>query len=134
MSKENPYNRLLNPNDEKLKRQFEALCRIQCTQEEIAGVFEVSVSTLKRWIKDVYNCNFEQVFKIYGSAGKASLRRMQMKQAEKSPAVAIFLGKQYLGQKDVVETRNIHQQGDDPLSKAMKKMIEPDDEEDDADD
>lgn len=35
-----------------------------------------------------------------------SLRRMQWKLAEKNNSMAIFLGKQYLGQKDVVESQN----------------------------
>ena len=36
--------------------------------------------------------------------GKISLRRAQFRLAEKSAAMAIFLGKNYLGQRDAVET------------------------------
>ena len=35
-----------------------------------------------------------------------SLRRMQYKLAEKNTAMAIFLGKQYLGQKDNIEVEH----------------------------
>lgn len=119
----NPYN-LLMPDTEENKKMFENLMKIQCTQEEIAGVFEVSVDTLKRWIKRNYDGNnFAYLYKIYGASGRASLRRYQMKQAEKVPIMAIWLGKQYLGQKDVIEQHNINHEGDDPLTKAIKGSI-----------
>ena len=35
--------------------------------------------------------------------GKRSLRRIQFKLAEKNPTMAIWLGKQYLGQRDNIE-------------------------------
>ena len=35
-----------------------------------------------------------------------SLRRIQYKLAEKNTSMAIFLGKQYLGQRDNVEVKN----------------------------
>jgi hypothetical protein len=38
--------------------------------------------------------------------GQKKLRRLQWKQAEHNPTMAIFLGKQYLGQADKVETKN----------------------------
>lgn len=41
------------------------------------------------------------MFKKYSAGGKRSLRRWQMQTAEKgNVAMLIFLGKQYLGQKD----------------------------------
>lgn len=41
------------------------------------------------------------MFKKYSAGGKRSLRRWQMQAAEKgNTAILIFLGKQYLGQKD----------------------------------
>ena len=33
------------------KDQFEKLCGIQCTEEEISGWFKCSVDTLNRWCK-----------------------------------------------------------------------------------
>ena len=36
------------------KRQFETLCGMQCTEEEICSVFEVSKDTLLRWCKNTY--------------------------------------------------------------------------------
>lgn len=85
------------------KTQFEKLCSIMCTEEEIAGFFSCSVDTIERFCKREYGSSFAELFKTFGSYGKISLRRSQFKLAEKSPAMAIFLGKNYLGQKDVIE-------------------------------
>ena len=85
------------------KNIFEKLCAIQCTKEEICSVLDISQSTLLRWCKTTYKECFETIYKKKSEIGKSSLRRMQFKLAEKYPAMAIFLGKQYLGQRDVVE-------------------------------
>lgn len=88
------------PKKEIDKKIFENLCAIFCTEEEIAGIFECSVDTIERWCKREYKCTFADIYKKKTGKGKASLRRTQFKLAEKSPAMAIFLGKNYLGQKD----------------------------------
>lgn len=85
------------------KRNFEKLCGLQCSLEEIAGFFECSADTLERWCKREYKETFAETLKKYSSHGKISLRRNQFKLAEKSAAMSIFLGKQYLGQKDNLE-------------------------------
>lgn len=82
------------------KKVFESLCSVQCTGVEIADHFGVSHDTLGRWCKQTYKMTFEEVFAQKRSTGKISLRRMQFRQAEKNPTMAIWLGKQYLGQKD----------------------------------
>lgn len=85
------------------KEKFEGLCGLQCTEEEIADFFNCSVDTIERWCKRTYHDTFKEVFAIKRNRGRASLRRMQFKLAEKNPAMAIFLGKNYLGQSDKVE-------------------------------
>lgn len=75
----------------------EKLAHIQCTKEEIANFLGCSISTLDR------DANFEVYYKKGLDGGKMSLRRMQFKLAEKNSAMAIFLGKQYLGQRDTPE-------------------------------
>lgn len=71
----------------------EKLAAMQCTQEEIAQFFDVSVRTLQR------NPDFCHAFKKGIDTGKMSLRRLQWKAAEKGNTTAlIWLGKQYLGQ------------------------------------
>lgn len=74
------------------------LASIMCTQEEIASFLGCDVRTLQR------DDRFVTIYKEGRENGKMSLRRMQFKLAEKSYAMAIFLGKQYLGQKDIIET------------------------------
>lgn len=78
----------------------EKLANIQCTQEEIASFLDISVRTLQR------DEEFCRIYKKGQENGKMSLRRMQYKLAEKNTAMAIFLGKQYLGQKDNVEVQS----------------------------
>lgn len=77
----------------------EKLANIQCTQEEIASFLEISVRTLQR------DEEFCRIYKKGQENGKMSLRRMQYKLAEKNTSMAIFLGKQYLGQRDNVEVK-----------------------------
>lgn len=93
------------PKKEIDKKIFENLCGLQCTLEEIAGVFDCSVDTIERWCKREYGETFAETYKKHSAKGKMSLRRIQFKLAEKSAAMAIFLGKNYLGQKDnIIET------------------------------
>ena len=93
------------PKKEIDKKIFENLCGLQCTLEEIAGVFDCSVDTIERWCKREYGETFAETYKKHSAKGKMSLRRTQFKLAEKSAAMAIFLGKNYLGQKDnIIET------------------------------
>ena len=81
----------------------EKLASIQCTQEEIANFLDISVRTLQR------DDEFCRIYKKGMDNGKMSLRRTQFKLAEKNTSMAIFLGKQYLGQRDVIETDNTHE-------------------------
>ena len=75
----------------------ESLSSIFCTEEEIATILEVSVRTLQR------DDEFCRVFKKGRETAKMSLRRKQYDLAGKNPSMAIFLGKQYLGQRDIVD-------------------------------
>lgn len=85
---------------------FESLCAIQCTKEEICAVLDVSEKTLNSWCNNTYKENFSLVFSKKREYGKSSLRRTQWKLAEKNPTMAIFLGKQYLKQKDNIEVES----------------------------
>lgn len=72
---------------------IEKLSHIQCTQEEIADVLDVSTKTLQR------DREFSRIYKKGMQSGKVSIRRLQWKSAEKGNVpMLIFLGKQYLGQ------------------------------------
>lgn len=83
--------------------KLQKLCFIHCTGEEIAGIFEIDYDTLNRNIQYKYGFGFADYFKRYSAGGKASLRRRQFQMAESNPTMAIWLGKQYLGQTDKAE-------------------------------
>lgn len=94
------------PKKEINQKQFESLCAIQCTEEEICAVLDVSDKTLARWCRDTYKMKFSEVFREKRAGGKASLRKSQWALAQTNPTMAIWLGKQYLGQKDKQEEEN----------------------------
>lgn len=79
---------------------FEQLCHIQCTQSEIASFFKIHTDTVNTRVEKQYGEPYSVIYKRYSDGGKMSLRRMQLKLAQKNAAMAIWLGKQYLGQKD----------------------------------
>lgn len=78
------------------------LGQIQCTYSECA----VILSTDQRTLTDdflAHRKDFVNAYKKGAENGKMSLRRTQFTLAKKSPAMAIWLGKQYLGQRDNTE-------------------------------
>lgn len=85
------------------KTEFEKLCGLQCTKQEVCCWFDVTDKTLERWCKEVYKRGFSEVFAQKREIGKISLRRSQFQLAKKSASMAIFLGKNWLGQKDSIE-------------------------------
>lgn len=91
------------PRKEIDPKEFEKLCGLQCTEEEIASWFDCTVDTIENWCKREYGRNFSEVFAEKRSYGKISLRRTQWQLAEKNASMAIFLGKNYLGQRDAVD-------------------------------
>lgn len=90
--------------DKIIKDTFEKLCGMWCTLVEIADFFGVSEDTVESWCKDNYGMTFSEVYKRRSSQGNISLRRWQLKSAEKgNVTMQIWLGKQHLGQKEKVE-------------------------------
>ena len=98
------------------KEQFENLCAMQCTLMEMCDWFGVCHDTLEDWCKREYDGkNFSEVFEEKRGKGKISLRRAQFMLAQKNAAMAIFLGKNYLDQKDD-PTKDINADEDKPYS------------------
>lgn len=103
-------------------KQFENLCGLQCTRDEICGWFDITDKTLNAWCKRTYGMPFSAVYEEKRGAGKISLRRMQWRLAERNASMAIFLGKQYLNQRDAVSADvTLSEAEDDPLTKALKE-------------
>ena len=75
----------------------EKLGALQCTMEECSAVLDIKKSTLSM------RSDFLDAYKRGLEKGKMSIRRSQFKLAEKNAAMAIWLGKQYLGQVDKAE-------------------------------
>lgn len=99
---------MARPKKEIDRKQFENLCGLQCTKEEICAFFEITDKTLDAWCKREYKESFSVIFSQKRGKGKISLRRNQFRLAEKNANMAIWLGKQYLDQKDKIEdTTNI---------------------------
>lgn len=87
-------------------KQIDALCSIQCTEEEIASVVGCSIQTLNLRCKKKFKITFVEYIKQKGSGGKASLRRKQWAKATEgdgNTTMLIWLGKQYLKQSDKVD-------------------------------
>jgi hypothetical protein len=77
------------------------LCAMQCTGEEIASFSDIDYDTLQRAVKREFNMSFADYFKKHSANGKISLRRKQYEVATSGNVpMLIWLGKQYLDQKD----------------------------------
>lgn len=109
------------PKKQISKTSFEKLCGMQCTISEVCAFLDVSEKTLEAWCKETYGMTFSKVFDQKRESGKVSLRRMQWQHAEKSASMAIFLGKNYLNQRDVSSVGISMQVDDDPITKALKE-------------
>ena len=86
--------------------QFDKLCAIKCTRDEIANILEISHDTLERACKRDKQCSYASYYEKKASKGVASLRRRQYQLAQDgNVTMLIWLGKQYLGQSDKLEQK-----------------------------
>lgn len=84
--------------------EFDKLCAIGATQEEIANWFECDVRTIERALKKEKKMGFVEYFTQKSAKGKVSLRRKQMQIAlAGNVTMLIWLGKQKLGQHEPKE-------------------------------
>lgn len=111
------------PKIEFNKDDFVKLCELQCTLKEVAGFFHCNEDTVQRWLKEEFGMTYTEAFEMYRTGGLVSLRRTQFQLAEKNAAVAIWLGKQHLGQKDIITYNNLDDGEDDPLTKSIKASL-----------
>lgn len=80
-------------------KKVEVLAALQCTYDEIASGLGISTPTLDRRRKE--NPAIEEAIKRGRELGKRSIRRLQYELAkEKDRTMLIWLGKQWLGQRD----------------------------------
>lgn len=86
--------------------QIKGLARLQCTPREICSFLDLTPKYLDDLSKADHGKGFKDLIEEWSEAGKCSLRRKQWKLAETSATMAIWLGKQMLGQRDVVKDTN----------------------------
>lgn len=99
------------PKAEFDKKQFCKLIGLGCTAKEICWFFSTedgrpaNPDTLSKWCKREFDMTFEQYKKENGGVYRNyQLRVNQLNLSATSAPMAIFLGKNYLGQKDCIET------------------------------
>jgi len=104
---------------------FDNLCFIQCTLKEIAQVLGCSEDTIENKVKQEKKVGFSEYYQQKKGLGKLHLRRLMMRQAEKNPAIVIFMAKNHLGMRDVqdivVEDRHVSSMTDAQLEALMEK-------------
>lgn len=100
-------------------KKLDAMCKIMCTEDEIASILEMSIQSLNEKIKAEKGKTFFDYYKEKSAEGKMSLRRSQysaaigramviedgeVKEKGTNPNITmqIWLGKQLLGQKEQV--------------------------------
>ncbi len=89
------------PKIEIPKDEFEKLCAIWCTLNDIAGWFDCSPDTIERWCKRTYGETFADTYKKKSMKGKISIRRKQFELAQKgNVGLLIWLDKNHMGGRD----------------------------------
>jgi hypothetical protein len=94
--------RKLIANEATLK-QVAGLGQIQATVREGAAFFDVAAQTFESFLDQP---GVREAWEKGKGNGRISLRRTQFQLAQKNAAMAIFLGKNYLGQSDKIETEH----------------------------
>lgn len=92
------------------RKQFIDLVALGCNQEEICWFFRdetgkvANIDTLSRWCKREFGVTFQEYSKQNSLMMlKIQLRRNQFELSKHSVPMAIFLGKNWLGQSDKIE-------------------------------
>jgi hypothetical protein len=94
----------------KVKLQdIEKLAMLQCTHREAAGFLDLRVSAFRQLMRK--NPKVAEAWERGQQMGLVSLRRKQMALASHNATMAIFMGKQYLGQRDIVTNQHVGADG-----------------------
>ena len=105
--------------------EFEKLCGMQCTLAEVASFFDCSEDTIERWCRSQYEMTFADVYKKKSAKGKASLRRAQIQAAlAGNPTMLIWLGKQYLDQREPKQEIALSTEEDSSIAEMEKYFNE----------
>src|SRR5271163_3625728 len=98
--------------------EVENLSRLNCTMEELAAYFRVDVRTVQ--LRAQREPKFREAIERGQAMGRLSVRRQQIRLMEQGNAtMAIFLGKQLLGQRDRLEAEVTMKDGDLTLEQLL---------------
>jgi len=80
--------------------KLRSICLLNCTMPEIAAYLEIPLRTLEDKVRE--NSEYQAIIKEGRERGKLSVRRKQFQimESDNSVTMAIWLGKQLLGQRD----------------------------------
>jgi hypothetical protein len=103
------------------------MVRIQCTQEEICGIYGVTDKTLNEALRRRGEPGFSEFYKKHQDEGRASLRRAQWKAAQDgNPTMLVWLGKQMLGQRDRKDLDHTSSDGTMTPAAIERIIVKPD--------
>lgn len=117
------------PSKEFNRKLFADLIGLGCGADEICWVFReedgkpANIDTVSRWCKREFGCTFQE-FRVKNGAMalKIAVRKNQLELSKKSAAMAIFLGKNYLGQTDdPTPVTSADPSTDDALTAALRE-------------
>ena len=95
-SRQKPHKKKLGPPEVKLSQnklqRLDQLARDNCKDYTIANILDIDVTTLKK--------HYSKRLVKKRAEGQGELRRTQRRLSKKNPAMAIFLGKNELEQRD----------------------------------
>lgn len=97
--------------------EFDRLCAMQCTLQEIAEWFHCSTDTIERRVKEEKSMSFAEYFDKKRVAGKIALRRNMLRLSERSATMAKFLAQNWL---DMKETYALTGAEGQPIKKDVK--------------
>jgi predicted DNA-binding protein (UPF0251 family) len=94
-------------NDEETREKLNVIASRLHTQPEAAALLGVSLATFEGFLRA--NKDIRDIWEGGALTGRAAVRRMQFASAQKGNVqMQIWLGKQYIGQKDKAEVETKH--------------------------
>ena len=101
------------------RRQFEILCGMQCSVEELCGWFGCDETALNTWCVDTYGEEFRSAFDRLAMMGRIALRRDQGAAAKKNVSMARHLEAQRAGHDAPPQKRKNYR-----LTDAYKELLQ----------
>ena len=108
-----------NGNREMLLNVVKECASVLCTVQETASILGANMGSFLNLLQ--HDEEAKNVWELGMSGAKRSLRRKQFELADKNPVMAIFLGKNLLGQ---IDERTLQKRGQLEIKVTQKQMLE----------